>query len=251
MLTEFIAKLEKEVKNRSIYVWGGQGEKASEEIIERKESTAKNRKRALKLYNARKAKYKSMRVFDCSGLVCKLWGEVGAQKKTFDTTANGLMKNYCDTIKKAALMPGDLVFRVYTSGADKGKAYHVGVVVDFENNVIEAKGRDDGVVKRAFSASKNYWNAYGRPECMKAEIEAQEHKFVLSRNLKRTIPNMKGDDVRAVQTALVKAGYIVDIDGAYGKGTAEAVRKFQKAKGLEADGIVGRATTKALGGEYK
>ena len=34
MLKEFIAKLEKEVQNRSIYVWGGQGEKASEEIIE-------------------------------------------------------------------------------------------------------------------------------------------------------------------------------------------------------------------------
>lgn len=249
MLKEFIAKLEKEVQNRSIYVWGGQGEKASEEIIERKESEAKNQKRALKLYNARKAKYKNMRVFDCSGLVTKLWGEVGAQKKTFDTTANGLMKNYCKTITKAQLMPGDLVFRKYNSG----KAYHVGVVVDFDGNVIEAKGRDDGVVKRALTASRNYWNAYGRPECMREEIEAQErpYGFVLYRNLKRTLPNMKGEDVKAVQTALVRSGYIVSIDGAYGKSTAAAVKKFQKAKGLEADGIVGRSTTAALGGTYK
>ena len=51
-----------------------------------------------------------------------------------------------------------------------------------------------------------------------------------------------GHGVRAVQQALG-----VQADGVFGKGTAKAVREFQKAHGLKADGVVGPATWKALG----
>ena len=63
------------------------------------------------------------------------------------------------------------MFRIYTDGANKGRAYHVGIVVDAKRNVIEAKGRDDGVVKRDIDAQTGYWNYFGRPECFKDEIE--------------------------------------------------------------------------------
>jgi chitosanase len=60
-------------------------------------------------------------------------------------------------------------------------------------------------------------------------------------------PPMQGDDVRAVQQALVNAGFTVTVDGAFGTATEAAVRQFQQQKGLTADGIVGPATRSALG----
>jgi N-acetylmuramoyl-L-alanine amidase CwlA len=52
--------------------------------------------------------------------------------------------------------------------------------------------------------------------------------------------------VRTIQEALKRAGYSLVADGVYGKNTAEAVRAFQKANGLTADGIVGAKTLERL-----
>ena len=52
----------------------------------------------------------------------------------------------------------------------KGRAYHIGYVVDDELNVVESKGRDDGVVKRPINASIGYWNAFGIPSFFAEEI---------------------------------------------------------------------------------
>ncbi|WP_143589959.1 peptidoglycan-binding domain-containing protein, partial [Streptomyces africanus] len=52
-----------------------------------------------------------------------------------------------------------------------------------------------------------------------------------------------------VQCMLAKRGYDVGgtgVDGQFGKGTATAVRGFQRAKGLEPDGKVGPRTWAAL-----
>ena len=63
---------------------------------------------------------------------------------------------------------------------------------------------------------------------------------------RRTIKlGMGGSDVIIIQKILVKEGYDVGkcgIDGQYGKDTQAAVKKFQKDKGLVADGIVGTKT---------
>ena len=60
-------------------------------------------------------------------------------------------------------------------------------------------------------------------------------------------PPIQGDQVRALQQALTKAGFPVAADGSFGTSTDAAVRQFQEQKGLKADGIVGPATRSALG----
>lgn len=60
-----------------------------------------------------------------------------------------------------------------------------------------------------------------------------------------TILTQQGDSgakVSAVQSQLRESGYTVTVDGVFGSGTATAVRSFQSANGLGADGIVGDNT---------
>lgn len=51
-----------------------------------------------------------------------------------------------------------------------------------------------------------------------------------------------------LQAGLFCNGYNLDVDGIYGSGTATAVRSFQSANGLSADGIAGPNTFEALFG---
>ena len=263
VLQEFLQYLKTQVQNGSIYVWGAQGqnhETISEDWIRRMETSQTNADRAIALWKKRKAAGKGevLRAFDCSGLIMYFLqnqkGIIG-----YVTTGNGL-KGLSQKIGKEQLLPGDFVFRVYTSGASKGKAYHVGVVVDAEKNVIEAKGRDDGVVKRGIDVQAGYWNYFGRPECLKEEIEEDmpavelPKDWVLSRLLKQTNPLMRGEDVRKAQEALIARGYPCGnrgADGQFGKDTENAVRRFQKDNALREDGIIGQDTCRKLGGKWE
>lgn len=59
----------------------------------------------------------------------------------------------------------------------------------------------------------------------------------------------QGADVKALQALLKGLGYSIGIwgvDGDFGAATVKAVQQYQKKKGLEADGIVGKATWSAL-----
>ncbi len=55
-----------------------------------------------------------------------------------------------------------------------------------------------------------------------------------------------GVAVRELQTRLVAHGHQVAVDGDFGAGTDTAVRAFQRASGLDADGLVGTRTVEAL-----
>lgn len=68
-----------------------------------------------------------------------------------------------------------------------------------------------------------------------------------SRMLRLKAPYMEGDDVKALQQALVKIGMEVSIDGVFGPKTEAAVKEAQSRESLSADGIVGPATRAVLG----
>ena len=57
----------------------------------------------------------------------------------------------------------------------------------------------------------------------------------------------EGDRVAEVQQALVDGGWPTWVDGKFGPHTDRTVRGFQRANGLEVDGIVGSKTSAALG----
>ena len=169
-LEKFLSYLEEQVQNHSIYVWGAQGQKGTEiteEWIRKRETSTINAARAVSFWKKQvKAGYgDKLRAFDCSGLGVCFFLQNGLLKK--DTTADGLLK-LCTRISAAELRPGDFVFKTYASG----KAYHVGYVVDAALNVIEAKGRDAGVVK----GSLKRWNVYGRPPFWKEETSIAENR---------------------------------------------------------------------------
>ena len=232
LLDEFLDYLEFHA-GRSIYVWGGQGEDIallSDEKIKAMETSLTNAKRAIALRNKR-AGIAGAKAFDCSGLGMYFFDNLKGLYR--DMTADSMMR-MSQRISKDDIRPGDMVFKVYTSG----KAYHMGYV-SRDNKIIEAKGRDDGVIKRDVSAGR--WEVFARFPAF--------DKFPADRLLKAQSPTMKGEDVKKVQAALKEKGYDIGasgIDGSYGPATQRAVMAFQKANGLAADGIVGEKTREKL-----
>ena len=76
---------------------------------------------------------------------------------------------------------------------------------------------------------------------------AMQQNCQKKRFLKLTSPMMRGGDVKALQRLLKGLGYtITDVDGIFGRELDGAVRAFQEKAGLQADGIVGSNTYRAL-----
>ena len=268
-LNEFLAYLEGVVGN-GIYVLGGQTQVVRNGKVWKSDSfttcygtladwlenkakqSASNQKIILNFYAKLMQTHKDedvLRIVDCSGLGMN-WLQNISGTYSSDMTANG-MYGKCEKLGVNELKKGDWVFQVYTSGSSKGKAHHIGYVVDDNLNVVESKGKAYGVVKNAFSST--YWNAYGRPKVFKAEIEDNEEKVLLhfDRVLKKTNPLMSGDDVKALQYLLNTVdGAGLAEDGKCGNLTVKAIKAFQKTRGLKVDGKAGKNTITALGGTW-
>lgn len=76
--------------------------------------------------------------------------------------------------------------------------------------------------------------------------QAQEYSESVAAAILRQ--GSKGSEVKEVQRRLKTWGYYKgSVDGVFGAGTKAAVVAFQKKNGLKADGVVGKATYKALG----
>ena len=226
--SDFTEYLKEQVRNHSIYVWGAQGQKKptiTETWIRKREKSKRNADRAIAHWKkeVREGYGDVLRAFDCSGLGVYFF--LKHNMIDHDVNADGLRK-LCKTIERSDVREGDMTFRM--SG---GRAVHVGYAIDGDR-VIEAKGRDVGVVESRISG----WDRFGRPP------------FYASRELRLTYPYMRGDDVRELQRTLKEQGYDPgQIDGIFGKKTERAVKRFQKASGLKADGIAGKRTFFALG----
>ena len=219
----FIAYLESHVGD--MYVWGAQGQQVDSMSdpyawIERRETSDTNYNRAVKFME--KAEKRPLYAFDCSGLIVHYISDIKHWMKG-DTNAQGLYRMCGENrgyVGKTPIWPGDLVFKYSESSK---KMVHVGVYVGGGGYTIEAKGRDDGVCKRKLSDGN--WTHWGRLALLQQEEEKEEVKA--QKIITLTTPMMRGDDIKALQTALNSLGYNAgDPDGIAGKNTIAAIQRF-------------------------
>lgn len=237
LIDQFIAFLEEHLGDA--YVWGARGQCLDDldvqKFVEEKETSTENCNRAM-AFITNSAK-KPLYAFDCSGLICGFLMAKGLSGRVNSRT----MYAKSTRIRRDELQPGDLVFRYkYKKNADGVGTYkyiyHVGVYVG-NDKVIESKGRDDGVVMRGINAGgPAYWNEYGRWDIISGEAKedaSREESPAAAKKVELTSPMMRGNDIRALQTALNALGYDAgDVDGIAGKTTIAAVRIFCKTHNM-------------------
>ncbi len=121
-----------------------------------------------------------------------------------------------------------------------------------ERDKAEEPQAAPAAVAETGNASEPSPPAGGDPARMEPDAPAAEG-WTVARALKITKPLMKGEDVKALQAALIARGYHCGPSGAsgiYERNTAYAVRCFQAANRLIVDGKAGRFTVAALGGTW-
>lgn len=170
MLTEFILYLEEQIGEP--YLWGGQHTRLTPEnyiaVITRKESNTANRDKVIAYCKKKFAEGATeLYAYDCSGLGMYFLQNL---KKiySYDMSANSMM-NQCEIVDEPKR--GYWVFRL--SGT---RATHIGYMVS-DTELIEAKGRVYGVVKRSYVA--NDWDRIGKPKCFSFDPEPKTHKYVV------------------------------------------------------------------------
>lgn len=241
MLQEFNEYLYSWV-NRAMYIIGGQHTKITSEKDVDKYESGTNAIKAKKTYRriAKETGTNVVWAFDCSGLGIYGLQLLGLIKS--DMTAHGMMGK-CKKVSDNHVNVGCWVFKVYTSGAKKGRAHHIGYVVGMKNNdpiIVSSRGRAYGVV-----TGETGWNAIGVPTYFETEIS---DIFVLRRVLKK---GTKGEDVKYLQKTLnEKWNCGLEVDGIFGTKTQKAVKQIQRRFNIKDDGAVGRITATHMGIAY-
>lgn len=145
--------------------------------------------------------------------------------------------------------PGELIFynwEAAATGDDTTDADHVGIVESVRDGQISViEGNYQNKVKRRYiPVNHPYIRGYGVPKYHASpRKEDYEMKVALLKH------GAKGEDVRALQILLMGRGYSVGnsgADGIFGNDTHSAVSKYQRAKGLQIDGIAGEETMSSL-----
>ncbi|MBR3105841.1 MAG: peptidoglycan-binding protein [Clostridia bacterium] len=182
--------------------------------------------------------WQGTRCFDCRGFTDWLLKQVGLDLygdtcgAQYEKESNWAVRgNYAD-------MPAGLVGCVFErkNGIWQHTGMHVGMGVTVHCSGTVQSGERD-------------WTAYGIPAGLYSDAELKAAGIDPKNNLPTLRRGSKGELVKSLQEYLNdEAGAGLVIDGAFGAKTEEAVKAFQKTKGLTADGVVGPKTWAAMGG---
>lgn len=220
---------------RAIYVRGAQGENllamtnakgwitAQEtyrrsDYMQHKEEYDRNAERAIALYEQRKAAGISpLRAFDCSGLTM-YYAQNLTEIVNKDYNTSGIYKTLCTKkISGAPTIRGQLVFR--SSDGTPSGINHMATYVG-DGQIIESRGRDYGVISRAYKASD--WTFTGEwPDLMR---ECAEPHMI-------TVADEPAA-IRRLQEALNALGFTdedyhtLKCDGVFGDKTAAALEQL-------------------------
>lgn len=194
------------------------------------------------------------RVWDCNGLAEGIYQiETGV---CINDKARGNYASWCDPkgegmIPAARRVPGAAVFWGKTAAKIEHVAYLFEPVEpgkpDGDWWLIEARGVAYGVVKTKLSSRKPKWWGWMTAYFDYTGAGSETPTGVLQRG-------EVGEDVKALQKALVSLGYNLGTfgpdkdgcDGEFGKATETAVKAFQRDHGLPQTGIWGPAAQAKL-----
>ena len=152
--------------------------------------------------------------------------------------------------------PGDLVMYDWQdsgSGDNTGHPDHVGIVVSLNGTsmtVIEGN-KGEAVAYRSLNVNGKYIRGYCLPDYASKATKSSAPVSGGEKTAKVNLPVLKngssGVPVEALQMLLNCNGFSCGlVDGDFGAKTETAVKKFQQAKGLTQDGIVGGNTWSAI-----
>lgn len=153
---------------------------------------------------------------------------------------------------------GDLVMYDWEdsgNGDNKGAPNHVGIVENVTDGVILVIEGNYGnaVAYREIPVDGKYIRGFCLPDyASKVEVEkpaTEKYGKAITVTLHQLSKGDRGEEVRALQILLMGRGYDVGktgADGEFGTATRNAVIKYQRDHGLDADGIAGKDTITAL-----
>lgn len=238
------------------YWWGTFGQIASAGLLVQKRTQYPDR---YNTYGDECKKQFGQKVHDCVGLIkgylwCDTPDSEPIYKASQDVAVSGLFmvcpeNGSIDTMPDT---PGVCVFMRDMS--------HVGVYIG-GGYVVEATGHARGVVKTKLAGRG--WGLWGKPRWISYEAAAtpaqpaQTASQATASALTVTgLPLLrygdKGECVRSAQLLLIGRGYSCGrcgADGEIGQGTYNAIIAFQRASGLQQDGIIGAQTwARLIGG---
>lgn len=249
------------------YIYGGYGEKLCRPAF-RRERAGQYPSQKNNIYNncpvlsgkqsaCDGCKYDGKQAYDCAQLTryaCKAAGQElvsGANSQWRKVAWN--QKGTIDTLPD---VPGVILYHVNSSGT----MTHTGVYIG-GGYAVEARAAKYGVVKTVVKdRTWTHWAALpgvltgeevpdtpAEPEEMAPATETETTEAgVISMNTLRN--GSRGTQVKVLQWLLDEKGFDPGkADGIFGGNTLAALKAFQKAKGLSADGICGKKTwTKIL-----
>jgi len=184
---------------------------------------------------------------DCVGLIKGyLWSDENGKvtyDKTTDVSANGMYER--------AKVKGPIATMPDKPGLCARFDGHIGVYVG-NGEVIEARGFDYGVVLTKLKSRP--WTHWLEIPGLDYSAGGEEAKppatpSVPSGSRPALRKGDKGIHVKDMQALLISKGYLLPVfgvDGDFGNETESQVLAFQRANGLEADGVAGPKTWEKL-----
>lgn len=186
----------------------------------------------------------------CCAFVWWVFKHSGASKLFYDgkkcAGCTTLMNFYKEKgqLVNGPYKPGDLVFFQFDSDA---AADHIGIIEKdngdtistIEGNTSVGNDSNGGCVMRR-TRKKSLIMAVARPKYQQYQ---QEDVDTVQVDLKVLKKGSKGEEVKTTQRLLNAMGYSCGtVDGSFGTNTEKGVKLFQKASGLDQDGVVGVKT---------
>ena len=254
---QFVAELEAALNRKDGYIMGSKGQdpkKWAKDSWWFTQYSGKQKEKAL--YWREHASF----VWDCNGMaegIYEKWSGVNINSKARYNYAQWCDPKGTGMIPASMRVPGAAIFW----GDRASSIHHVAYLdkpVDTNNPsgdwyIIEARGVMYGVVKtKLYSRKPNFWGLmtkyfdYGDTASTPVPTPTPTTCKLGDRLLKK---GSKGDDVKELQTNLIKLGYSCGscgADGDFGSGTLNAVKAFQKDHGCSVDGQYGPKSHAAM-----